>query len=362
MSHALRHGAVAAAAIIAAAGCGGSSSWGGLRWTDDLPAWASSGRSIVFASNRGATLAQRNTDSGPWAIYAMDINGHGLHRLTSPGRCHDDDPAPSPKGDEIAFVRDCPSWSTGDLMVVSSNGGRSKRLAARLDVYGPTTELAWSSDGRFIAFPRIRNPIDPTSPDDLWSVAAGTGRGHLVAHGIGGFAWSHHGGKLAFGCHGGSLCVADPRSRAIRRLHQFSTQNDVSSVAWSANDKQLAFVDGSGGSYNPNYSAWVTTSDGNRALRLQRYGEGNVDAVQWLPKHSQVLVINTDDASLYLVHAEGTQKNDLPFEVDDVSPSPDGKNLLFVRRVFDSSGSYYRSAISRANLNTGQTQQLTQRR
>jgi Tol biopolymer transport system component len=95
---------------------------------------------------------------------------------------------------------------------------------------------------------------------------------------------------------------------------------------------------------------------------LQRDGEGNVDAVQWLPKHSQVLVINTDDASLYLVHADGTQKNDLPFEVDDVSPSPDGKNLLFVRRVFDSSGSYYRSAISRANLNTGQTQQLTQRR
>jgi len=202
---------------------------------------------------------------------------------------------------------------------------------------------------------------DPNSPDDLVTVEVDTGRLHRVAQAVGGFAWSHDGRKIAFGCRGGSLCVKDMRSGATRRPHHhFPAGNDVSSVTWSADDQQIAFVDGSGGSYEPNYSAWVMSSDGERVHHLPRYGEGNVEAIQWLPKHQQMLVVNTDQASLYLIRADGTRKTDYSFQVDDDLPSPDGRKLLFVRRVFDSSGSYYRSAISLANLDTGQTQQLTQ--
>jgi Tol biopolymer transport system component len=152
------------------------------------------------------------------------------------------------------------------------------------------------------------------------------------------------------------------RSGTTRRPPRQFPAGDVSSVTWSADDKQLAFVDGSGGSYEPNYSAWVMSSDGEGAHRLPRYGEGNVDAVQWLPRHRRVLIVDTDSPSLYLIHPNGTHKSDLPFDVADDLPSPDGRKLLFVDRVSDSSGSYYRSAISLANLDTGQTQQLTQTR
>jgi Tol biopolymer transport system component len=274
--------------------------------------WESGGHSIVFASNRGATLEERNTDGGQWSIYVIGINGRGLRRVTPPDGCRDDDPVPSPNGDEIAFVRSCDSSSGGDLMVVSSKGGTPRLLAARLDDYQPVTELAWSPDGRLIAYPRIRHPADPDfSPDDLWMAEAATGQLRRVAQAVGGFAWSHDGRKLAFGC-GDSLCVRDMRSGTTRRTpRHLPAGNDVSSVAWSADDKQLAFVDGSGGSYQPNYTAWIMSSDGKRAHRLPRYGEGNVDNVQWLPRHPQVLVIESEQG-VYLLHADGTGKADFP--------------------------------------------------
>jgi WD40 repeat protein len=87
---------------------------------------------------------------------------------------------------------------------------------------------------------------------------------------VGGFAWSHDGTRIAYGRQGGSICVADIRTGATRRIHRFWSGNDVSSVAWSPDDKQIAFIDGSGGSYDPNYSAWVMAADGHHALRLPR--------------------------------------------------------------------------------------------
>jgi hypothetical protein len=101
---------------------------------------------------------------------------------------------PSPTGAEIAFVRTCPSWNTGDLMVVPSKGGPATRLARGLDVYLTPTELAWSADGRSIAFPHLTGP---ESPDDLWTADASGTRVVRVAQTAGAFAWSHHASKLA---------------------------------------------------------------------------------------------------------------------------------------------------------------------
>jgi Tol biopolymer transport system component len=351
-----------AAVIALAVSCGGSSSTR-LRWSDDDAGWMPDGRSIVFVSNRRATPAAWGTDGGPWGLYVMAVDGRKLRRLTAPGGgCDDRDPAPSPDGLEIAFLRDC--GSTGNLMVVSSEGGLPRLLARGPDLF------SWSPDGRLIAFTRTRDASDPFSPDDLFVVPTSGGSVRLAAKGdgttalgssVGGFAWSHDGTRIAFGCQGGSLCVDKMRTGTIRRLHLFSRGNDVSSVEWSPDDNELAFVDGSGGSYDPNYSAWVMAADGHHTLALPRHGEGNVDALEWLPNHPQVLLINTDYAKAYLIRADGTSKHDLPFEVDTISPSTDGSKLLFVRRVFDSEGSYYRSAISVATLRTGQTERLTQR-
>ena len=349
---------LAAPAVFAVAGCGGGGrpSFAQLQWSDDDPAWAPSGREVFFDSNRAGTRAERNTDEG-YSVYAMRIDGGGLRRLTRGDACNDQYPDPSPNDQAIAFIRTC---QTGDLWVVARGGGRSKMLTTRVE------EAAWSSDGRLLAVTRDRNALDPFSGSDLWVVATRDGQMRLLARGvgmeksIGGFAWSRDGRRLAFGCRGGSLCVADVRTGTVGRLHRFKRGDDVSWVAWSPDDKQLAFVDGNGGSYDPNYSAWVMAADGKHARQLPRYGEGNIWDVEWLPGRPQVLLVNTDYGKAYLVRADGTHKHDLPFEVDDITASPDGKAVLLVQRVFDSEGTYDHSTISLANLKTGHVRQLTQ--
>jgi Tol biopolymer transport system component len=355
---------LAAMAVAAATSCGGRSAWARLQWSDDDASWAPTGRSLLFASNRDATPAQGDEGNGRYALYAMGVNGGTLRQLTRPGPCSDEDPVPSPSGSRIAFLRSC--GGSTELWVIPNNGGQARSVAS--DV---VSDAGWSPGGHLIAFTRSRDATDPSSPNDLYLVPANGGSARLVAKGggatalgssVGAFAWSHDGTRIAFGCQGGSVCATEVGTGAIRRLHLFSSGNDVSSVAWSPDDKELAFVDGSGGSYDPDYSAWVMAADGQHAHRLPRHGEGNVDAVEWLPKHPQVLIINTDYGKAYLIRADGTGKHDLPFDVDTVAPSMDGGKLLFVRRVFDRDGNYYRSAISLANIKTGTTRQLTQGR
>ena len=358
--------------VVTVAGCGGGSGspWVRLRWSDDDAGWAPTGRWIVFASNRFATPSQGDESNGRYELYAMRLGGGGPRPLTLDAGCDDHDPLPSPDGREIAFFRYCGPGSGQDLMTVGSGGdgpggeGVPRPLATNVE------SAAWSPGGRWMALVRTRDPADFFSKNDLWTVAADGGHLHRVARGfggedgssIGGLAWSHDGGRIAFGCQGGSICIADTRTGKVRRIHRFSPWNGVSSVTWSRDDRELAFIDGSGGSYQPDYSAWVMSANGKHVFELPRYREGNVDGVAWLPTHRRTLVVNTDDAAVYLVHADGTDKRDLPFAADIVSASADGSRLLFVRRVFDSEGIYYRSAISLANLKTGQTRQLTQRR
>jgi Tol biopolymer transport system component len=351
---------LAAMVVAGATGCGGA--FARLRWSDDDPSWAPNGRSLFFASNRDATPTQGDKGNGRYALYAMGVNGGRLRQLTRPGPCSDEDPVPSPSGSRIAFLRTC--GESTEVWVIPNEGGQPKSIANDVD-----SDAAWSPGGHLIAFTRSRDATDPSSPDDLFVVPANGGSERRVAKGggatalgfsVGAFAWSHDGTRIAFGCDGGSVCTDEVGTGAIRRLHLFSSGNDVPSVAWSPDDKELAFVDGSGGSYDPDYSAWVMSADGQHAHRLPRHREGNVDAVEWLPKHPQVLVINTDFGKPYLIRADGTSKHDLPFDVDTVAPSRDGGKLLFVRRVFDSDGNYYRSTISLANIKTDETRQLTQ--
>jgi Tol biopolymer transport system component len=270
---------------------------------------------------------------------------------------------PSPSGSRIAFLRSC--GGSTELWVIPNKGGQPRSVASDVD-FG---SAAWSPRGHLIAFTRSRDATDPFPPG-LFVVPANGGSARRVAKGdgatalgssVGAFAWSHDGTRIAFGCQGGSVCATGVGAGAIRRLHLFSSGNDVSSVAWSPGDKELVFVDGSGGSYDPDYSAWVMAADGEHAHRLPRHGEGNVYAVGWLPKHPQVLVINTDLGKAYLIRADGTSKHDLPFVRGTVAPSMDGGKLLFARPVIDSDGNYYRSAIWLANIKTGETRQLTQR-
>ena len=136
------------------------------------PAWAPDDRTLAFAYARGGT-----------GIWTVGIDGQGLRRLT---RGRDGTPTWSPDGLELAFDRkrgerskiiriradrtgqhriamnaSGPVWSpdgltiafirNGDAWLMSPDGGSQRRLAG---VRGPhdVGDLAWSPDGRYLAF------------------------------------------------------------------------------------------------------------------------------------------------------------------------------------------------------------------
>jgi TolB protein len=217
-----------------------TSEWG----IDGLPVWSPDGRKIAFAG-----------------IYVMDADGSDRRQLTQGGAS----PLWSPDGKRIAFLRgnppptrrSCCRIRSTDVYVVNSDGSRL-RLVKR---YAWPTGLAWSPDGRKLAFV---SRLDG-NPEIYTINADGSGQ---------------------------------------RRLTR--TAASEAAPAWSPDGREIAFVRKRPGVSEELY---VMNADGSRQRRLSRSGVQPV----WSPDGQFIAFTSARDYNreVYVVNANGTGERNL---------------------------------------------------
>jgi TolB protein len=215
---------------------------------DTDPAWSPDGTLLAF---------QRTPEPSPAdglgsQIYLLNPDDGSVHPLTPPSKASAYDPAWSPDGRRMAFVRAYGGGST--LVVTEVDGGAERVLESEADVRGTLAEPAWSPDGTRIAYTRTvldrRHNFHPL----LYVVDANGGELRLLARDAGDAAWSPDGRRIAFASvrdrHGKQcydqcifkreLYVMDADgTNPVRLTHN---RGDDAAPTWSPDGRQIAFA------------------------------------------------------------------------------------------------------------------------
>jgi len=221
------------------------------------PTFAPDGRRLVFPG------PLTDDSEGRFCLYVVGVDGSGLRRLTTP-RVADTDPAWSPDGQRIAFVRDPlgamdPARYTLHLMTVDAGDG------TQLVATQGAREPAWSPDSRRIAFVAFGR---------LYTVNAdGSGLQVLADGGVRQPSWSPDGTKIAF-----AQRVSASRSRVVSMpitggpltvLADLGAQ--VEDPTWAADSSTVSFLGfrGQGWDGRGDEAIWRVASGGaQRVLPL----------------------------------------------------------------------------------------------
>ncbi len=200
---------------------------------DDVfhPTWSPDGSRIAFDTRSADPSSE---EGGNRDVYAVDADGSNLTRLTTEDGW-DYQPAWSPDGSRIAFVRSRP---TEDIWVMEADGTGQRRLThdASFDLT-PT----WSPDGSQLAFVSNRSG----SPEIYTMDADGTNVTRLTHDDAyeGSPAWSPDGSQIAFAgdVDGSGLYLIDSGGGEVTRVVATSHAGSLT-PSWSGDGNAIAFV------------------------------------------------------------------------------------------------------------------------
>jgi Tol biopolymer transport system component len=294
---------------------------------------------IVFASNR---------DSSNTQLYAMNLDGSNLVRLTN-NNFNDDYPRLSPDGTKILFQsdRDNPENGNYDIYVLNADGSGQTRLTT--DAVDDSMAV-WSPDGSKIAFQSLRN-----GPYYQVYVMNADGTNQLnISNGVSVDSqpsWSPDGTKIAFASdrdHTGtpSVYIMNANGSNQTRLTFASEPFKDEQPIWSPDGSRIAFVstrdsvvetwqetDDEGGilvrtAVRTNKEIYLMNADGSNPVRLTNTLE-NDDSPNWSPDGTQLVFRSERDRDccdgtpqLWLMNADGSNQVNLsnnPF--GDYGPS-----------------------------------------
>jgi Tol biopolymer transport system component len=355
--HRRRAVALAAAALVVAVGTAsafgtvrdllfgnGSSAWG------STPTWSPDGR-IAYVAHP--------LPDGPGEVFVMNADGSGQRSLTREWGRHIS-PIWSPDWRKVAFFSNpcefvqhaCIGNTTIYVMNADGSGlrrlarGGSVRLISTGQREGGGDGLAWSPDGRRIAFLSDRN-----GEFDIYVMNAdGTGQRNLTRNPA--FdsdpVWSPDGRRIAY--------VTSPRGKGATRQRAIHVMNVDGSgqkvlghggccgpnVAWSPDGRKIAFRSDREG----NGEVYVMNADGSGQRRLTRSPSSDGHPL-WSPDGRKILFVRAEfrfgNSEIYVVKPDGSGERNLtrnPAEDSAAAWSPDGRKIVFVSKR-DRNGEIY---------------------
>ena len=270
--------------------------------------------SVTVGSGAGARLG----------LVIVDLVAGTVWALTTDAAYHDDTPAWSPAGDEIAFVRTTVGggvFHDAGIWTVRADGTGLRRV---LDSAGPYL-YSWNGDGTGIAYvmPFVDgsyNVLDIASGRHarLGSLAVQTGRGMADWRAgspafVGGFAQSSNGGDAVL------LTAADQRGAGAREIVRDSALNTYFGGArWRPDSSDLLYVKlyqdpnvervgGSPTAPKNTRTVYVTDVDGHSSKAVVSKVYVNVVAA-WSPDGRDIVYMQGEGVagSLHLIAPDGS--------------------------------------------------------
>lgn len=293
---------------------------------------------LIVRHDRGIAL-------GGGTVALADPSGHGLRVVArcparaSSSNCELDEPTLSPDGTRLAFVR---GQIVGRLVTthmtlyVATVDKRDVRPLARCNGCGDALagRLAWSPDGRWIAFSRADRHGHGQS---IWVIAAAGGKPRRLCASCGGFdpTWSPNGRLIAFaGAPPGSwgpLYTVRPDGSGLRMI----VNKNAADPEWAPDSRRIAFD-------SLPADIEVISPDGSHrhALSAEAPGMGPGEP-SWSPNGHKIVYFQTPGrhphfrAEIWTMNADGSGKKRLYRSRCCVGSwgrptwSPDGRMIVF---------------------------------
>ena len=346
---------------------------------DRYPSWSPDGSTIAFARIEGGTcdvmlitIANRHerrlaacgnieeprlswSRNGDWLVESFapgpdPIRGWQIARVSTrtgvretltlppPGTLGDYNPAVSPDGSRIAFVRGI-NGATADIHVVSFSGGAPQRITwDNQDLVG----LDWSADGQSVVY-----ATDRAGGYTIWRAGLDGGEPQLV---VGGAAKLKHpsiarsSGRLTYESWSYEINLwespivdrLDLEGDLITTLRPTVQTSDQwnHSPDLSPDETQMAFISTRSGAAE----VWIADRDGSNARQLTKFGRASMRAPRWSPDGKSILISAAVNGrpDLYVFDAASAAMTRLTEDdEDEMAPawSSDGAAVMFGTRV-----------------------------